>query len=109
MEKIKNEIWENLLGYKPDREVKEMILAEVAATGKPLQQVIGEGKTIPIMSETGILGPDGLFEYRGRRITGAQWEKENPLGSFGKIVIIGTKERVALHRKLSPNANYKTK
>lgn len=99
MEKIKNEVWENLIGYNPDRELKELILSEVATTGKSLQQVIGEGKTIPIMPETGILDDDGLFEYRGERMTAKRFEEVNPLGEFGRIVILGTREQVELHRK----------
>lgn len=108
MAKTKSNIWVNLIGYNPPREVKEALLAEVAATNKPLQQVVAEGKIIPILPETVILGDDGKFLYKDRRITASEWEQLNPLGSFGKIVIVGTKERVALHRKLSPDANYKT-
>lgn len=100
MERIKNSVWERLLGYKPDREVKEMLLSEVAATGKSLQQVIGEGKTIPIMPEMAILGEDGLFEYRGERMTVKKWHEINPLSEYGRIVIIGTKEQNEKHREL---------
>lgn len=100
MEKIKNDVWESFLGYRPDREMKEMILTEVAATGKTMQQVIGEGKLVPNMSEMGILDEDGKFEYKGKRITASEWEQLNPLGKYGKIVIIGTAEMVAKHRKL---------
>lgn len=100
MERIKNKVWEELIGFQPNREMKEMILAEVAATGKSLQQVIGEGKTVPIMPEMGILGEDGKFEYRGKRMTSKEFEEVNPLASFAKIVILGTQEQVEKHRRL---------
>jgi hypothetical protein len=100
MEKIKNEVWKNLIGYNPDREVKELILSEVATTGKTLQQVIGEGKIIPIMPETGILDDSGRFEYRGERMTAKRFEEVNPLGEFGKIIIIGTQAQVEKHKNL---------
>jgi len=100
MGKIKNEVWESLLGYKPDRETKELILLKVAETGQDIRQVIAEGKVIPTMSETGILDDSGRFEYKGQRMTAKQWETVNPLGVYGKIVIIGTQEQVEKHKNL---------
>ena len=93
MEKLKNEFWESLLGYVPDRETKELLLAEVAATGKPLQQVIGEGKTIPIMAKMVILDEKGRFEYNGKMINVEEWKKINSLGEYGRLITIST------HRK----------
>lgn len=105
----KNDVMEETLGYKPDKETRLAILKAVKESGRSIQEVIGEGKTVPYMPEIAILDEDGKFLYKGQRVTASEWEQLNPLGKYGKIVIIGTQEMVELHRKLSPNANYKTK
>jgi hypothetical protein len=99
MAKLKNEVWENLLGYVPDRETKELILLKVQETGQDIRQLIAEGKTVPVMPVVVILNDSGMFEYRGELMTNKKWETVNPLGEFGRIVIIGTQEQVEKHRK----------
>jgi hypothetical protein len=100
---MKNDIMEEMLGYKPDKETRLLILKTVKESGKSMQEIIGAGRTVPIMPEMAILGADGRFEYRSRRITASEWERVNPLGSFGKIVVTGTKAQIELHRKLCNN------
>lgn len=95
-----NDVIAEMIGWEPGLEERKAILKAVEETGKSLQEIIGEGKTIPHMPEMAILGTDGRFEYKGQRITASEWEQINPLGKFGKIVIVGTKKRVELHRSL---------
>lgn len=93
---MKNEVWTRLFGFEVNREMKQMILEEVRSTGEPIEQVVARYS----MPEMAILDEDGKFLHRGKRITGAEWERINPLGKFGKIVIIGTKKMVQIHRSL---------
>lgn len=83
---MKNEVWTRLFGFSVGRELKEMVLAEVANTGDPIEKVVAK-YTLPEMA---ILSDDGKFEYEGQRITPQEWETLNPLGTYGKIVIIKT-------------------
>lgn len=107
--KMKNDIMEEMLGYRPDKETRLLILKTVKETGKSMQEVISTGGIVPLMPTQVLLGLDGKFDFEGQRITADQWGQLNPLGYFGKLIIVGTKERIALHRRLSPGANYKNK
>jgi hypothetical protein len=85
---MKNEVWTKLFGYEVNREMKEIVLNEITATGDPIEKVIAR-YTLPTMA---ILGPDGKFDDMpsGRRLTPEEWKKANPLGDYGRIVVIRT-------------------
>lgn len=87
---IKNEIWTRLFGFEVNREMKEIILNEIAATGDPIEKVVAR-HTLPTMA---ILGQDGKFDDipSGRRLTPDEWKKLNPLGEHGRIVIVHEKD-----------------
>lgn len=81
---MENEIWKKLFGFEVNREMKRMVLAEIAKTGDPIEKAIAK-YTLP---ELAILGKDGKFDFEGKRITPEEWRKINPLGEYGRIVII---------------------
>lgn len=85
---MKNEVWTKLFGYEVNREMKEKTLEEMKETGDPIEKVIAR-YTLPTMA---ILGPDGKFDDMpsGRRLTPEEWKKANPLGDYGRIVVIRT-------------------
>ena len=84
---MKNEVWTHLFGYEVNREMKEIVMNEIAATGDPIEKVVAR-YTLPFMAI--LSDPDGKFEYEGQRVTPSEWEQLNPLGTYGKIVIIKT-------------------
>lgn len=96
---MNKKMWKGLLGYDPNRAQKETILTMVQEEKISIQEAAAKfnlGKTV-------ILGDDGKFEYEGKRITSAEWRKINPLGAFGKIVIIGTRENMDKSHEIANN------
>lgn len=81
---MKNEVWTKLFGYEVNREMKEIILNEISATGDPIEKVVAR-YMLPFMA---ILDRNEKFEYNGRMITVLEWKKLNPLGIHGRIVVI---------------------
>lgn len=74
-----------MLGYRPN-EAMQVLLLEQVKEGKRMEEVIAQY----VLPEIAILGDDGKFDYEGKRVTPAEWEQLNPLGTYGKIVIIKT-------------------
>jgi len=83
---MKKETWESMFGHMPNKEMKTIVLEEVAATGADIREVIAK-YTLPTMA---IMGPDGKFDDMpsGRRLTPEEWRDINPLGEYGKLVIV---------------------
>ena len=71
------------------REGKAMILKEAYEKGEPVAKVAAEYS----MSDIGILH-DGKFQYEGKMVTPEEWHKINPLGEYGRLVIVGTREEI---------------
>lgn len=74
---------EKMLGYHPNEAMQVLLLEQVKA-GKRMEEAIAQY----VLPEIAILGDDGKFEYQGQRVTPSEWEQINPLGTYGKIVII---------------------
>ena len=89
---MKNAVWTKMFGFEVGREMKEMVLAEVANTGEPIEKVVAK-YTMPEMA---ILDNDGKFEYQGKRITPQEWEQLNPLGEASKLIVIKTRGKLKL-------------
>ncbi|HQO43923.1 MAG: hypothetical protein IPI37_02840 [Bacteroidales bacterium] len=83
---MKKETWQSMFGHEPNKEMKTMVMEEVAATGADIREVIAK-YTLPTMA---IMGPDGKFDdmVSGRRLTTEEWREINPLGEYGKLVIV---------------------
>jgi len=81
---MKNETWETLFGHTPNREMKMMVMEEVKSTGADIREVIAK-YVLPTMA---ILNEQGLFQYEGRMITPEEWHATNPLGEYGKLIIV---------------------
>lgn len=67
----------------PERRMR--IIAEVEETGKDVREVIAQ-RTLPKIA----ILDEGKFycdEFK-ERLTPAEWVERNPLGKFGKIVVI---------------------
>jgi hypothetical protein len=73
-----------MVGYELGSDQRRTILNEVATTGKDIRAVAAQYN----MPEMAILNDNGTFEYDGKQITPEEWKKINPLGEYGKIVII---------------------
>ncbi len=81
---ITNDELSRMVGYTVGRELRLMILKELEETGKDIREVAAQ-YNLPFMA---ILEADGRFEYEGQRVTPEEWERINPLGKYGKIVVI---------------------
>jgi len=88
-----------MLDYEPGREMRIQILKEVKETGKCIQEVASQ-YTLGTMA---VLDDDCKFNYKGEMITPSEWRKINPLGPYGKIVIIGTKKDLDKLHELEKN------
>jgi hypothetical protein len=81
---MKNEVWTRLFGFEVNKEMKEIILAEVAKTGQDIRKVIAR-YTLP---EFAMLDDEGKFDYHGQRVTLEEWRKINPLGEYARIAAV---------------------
>jgi len=81
---MKNEVWTKMFGFEVNKEMKEIVLAEVAKTGDPIEKVVAR-YTMP---EFAMLDEEGKFDYHGQRVTIAEWQRINPLGQYGKIAAV---------------------
>ena len=78
---------EAMLGYHPNDALQVLLLEQVKA-GKKMQEAVAQY----VMPEMAILDDDGKFNYKGSRITPAEWEHINPLGEYGTIIVIRTRK-----------------
>ena len=89
--RIKKDELTELLGYEAGKGMKLMILQEIKETGKSIQEVAAKHN----LGTMAILDDDCKFEYNGTKVTPDEWRKINPLGEYGKLIIIGTAEDLA--------------
>lgn len=93
MKPTKDELTQ-MIGYDISPQLRTMILAQVRETGKDIREIASQF----VLPQMAILDDSGRFQYQDKMITPAEWEKINPLGQYGKIVVIGTKERIAKYK-----------
>jgi hypothetical protein len=81
---------EEMLGYKPDREIRVALLKAVKEEGKPLAQVIAEGLIVLILPYIAIMEDNDTFwdMKTQRHYTLEEWYELNPLGRYCKVVVI---------------------
>lgn len=104
--RIKKDELTKLLGYEAGKGMKLMILQEIKETGKSIQEVAAKHN----LGTMAILDDDCKFEYNGTKVTPDEWRKINPLGEYGKIIIIGTREDIKrLHQLESNSENQENK
>jgi hypothetical protein len=73
---VSNELWEQLLGFRPHSELKTMIMNEIANENLTLVQACAR-HAFPgplIIMEPG----QDSFEYQGRTYTPQLWEEKHP-------------------------------
>lgn len=89
-----NDELSKMCGGSISPEERMRIIAEVKETGKDVREVIAQ-RTLPEMA---ILDANGKFfcEEYGGRITPAEWEERNPLGKYGRIVVITSRHHNTL-------------
>lgn len=87
----------DLFGYEVARAQRITILTEVKETGKDIREIASKY----ILPEMAILQDDLTFwdHKKEKYTTVAEWEKTNPLGPFGKIVVIGTQKLIDKYHK----------
>lgn len=83
MNKVELKTVEAMLGYAPN-DAMQILLLEAVRGGNTMQEAIAQY----VLPEMAILEDDGKFIYHGQRITPAEWEHLNPLGGYGKLVVI---------------------
>lgn len=94
--KITKDQLSEMIGYEVSAQVRREILQELKESGKNIREIAAQYN----LPEMAILDDSGRFQYRGQWITPAEWEKINPLGSYGKIILIGNRERIENHKNL---------
>lgn len=79
-----------MFGHEPNKSMKEMVLQEVADTGKDLREIVAKY----VLPEMAIIGPDGKFYdmKTDRRITPEEWHAMSPLGPYAKLIIVREKD-----------------
>jgi len=73
-----------LMGFEIGPEFRRQIINEMTATGEDIRAVVAK-RAMPYMA---ILNDEGKFSYEGEMITPQQWEQRNPLGEYGRIIVI---------------------
>lgn len=81
---LKNDELSRLMGFPINSEMRRLLINEMTATGEDIRAVCAK-RAMPFMA---VLNDAGLFSYEGEMITPQQWEERNPLGKYGRIVII---------------------
>jgi len=84
METQNNDELSRLIGFEIGPEFRRQLISEMTTTGEDIRAVCAK-RAMPYMA---ILNDAGLFEYEGEMITPQQWGERNPLGQFGKIIVI---------------------
>ena len=74
-----------LLGWEPGRSMRLEILQKVKETGKSIQEVASNYQ----LPEMFIKDENDLIEYKGQKMTPAQFQEKHP---FKKLVTISTKK-----------------
>lgn len=93
--KIKTDQLTEMIGFIPGKQMRIQILKEVRE-GKTIEEVASRYN----MGTMAILDNDLKFDFKGQRITVQEWKDNyNPLGDYGKLIIIGTHETIAKYRK----------
>jgi hypothetical protein len=96
--RIKKDELAEMIGFIPGKEMRIQILKEVRE-GKTIQEAASKWN-LGVMA---ILDSDLKFDYKGKRITVQEWKDTNPLGEFGKIIVIGTRVTMDKYRKTKSN------
>jgi hypothetical protein len=78
------ETWIELFGHEPNKEMKTLVLEEVASTGADIREVISRY----VLPDMAIIGSDGRFDYQNKRITVDEYRAIAPLGPYAKLVIV---------------------
>ena len=73
-----------MFGHEPNKSMKEMVLQEVADSGKDLREVASKY----VLPDMAIIGSDGKFDYQNKRITVDEYRAIAPLGPYAKLVIV---------------------
>jgi len=83
---MNKQTWQSMFGHEPNKAMKTLVLEEVASTGADIREVIAK-YVLPTMA---VIGPDGRFDDMptGKRMTPEEWHKSNPLGEYGKLIIV---------------------
>ena len=82
MEKPSKQVWRIMLGFDPNRQLKEMIFADMEREQLPIE-VISQRYALP---EIFILNsPADLIEYNGEKMTLDQFQARYPFRKFVKI------------------------
>jgi hypothetical protein len=76
-------------GMSKDQKIS--ILREAHDTGEPIAKIAAKWD----LGTMAVLDDECKFNYKGNRITPDEFRKVNPLGEYGKLIIIGTKEDIA--------------
>ena len=76
-------------GMSKDQKIS--ILREAHDTGEPIAKIAAKWD-LPTMA---ILDDECKFSYKDKMVTPDEWRRINPLGEYGKLIIIGTKEDIA--------------
>jgi hypothetical protein len=80
---MKTDALTEILGYKPNAELKRIILMAVKTTGRTIEDVASDYA----MPEICVCDPDNTFEYKDRRYTKDTFRAAFP---YRKIIIIKT-------------------
>ena len=87
-------------GMSKDQKIS--ILKEAHDTGEPLQKIAAKWD----LGTMAVLDDECKFNYKGNLVTPGEWHKINPLGEYGKLIIVGTKEDLErLHQLESKSEN----
>lgn len=79
---------------------KVAILKEAHDTGEPIEKIVAQTD----LGTMAILDDDLKFNFKGLKITVQEWKDNyNPLGDYGKLIVIGTSETIAKYRKSKVN------
>lgn len=76
-------------GMSKDQKIS--ILREAHDTGEPIAKIAAKWD----LGTMAILDDECKFSYKDSKVTPDEWRKINPLGEYGKLIIIGTKEDIA--------------
>ena len=91
-------------GMSKDQKIS--ILREAHDTGEPIAKIAAKWD----LGTMAILDDECKFSYKDSKVTPDEWRKINPLGEYGKIIIVGTKEDLArLHQLESNSENQENK
>jgi hypothetical protein len=76
-------------GMSKDQKIS--ILREAHDTGEPIEKIAAKWD----LGTMAVLNDECKFSYKDKMVTPDEWRRINPLGEFGKLIIVGTKEDLA--------------